>query len=218
MTFPSRTTSVAATTAAALASALAYPFLPERVATHFDVDGRADRHGSRTAAALGLPATMAGMLLLNDRLGGWPGNRDREDSESAVRARNEAIGLVELALLPSHVALLASGVGLPVDMSRVSRGVYGVLMIALGNVLPRLPRNGLIGIRTPWTLGDPAVWERTHRVGGYLLTAAGLVSLASLPASGRRAARLPMAATLGAVGLSVVYSYVAHGRRARSEH
>lgn len=101
-------------------------------------------------------------------------------------------------------------------MSRLPRGIYGVLMIAMGDVLPKLPRNGLVGIRTPWTLADPTVWERTHRLGGYLLTAAGLMSLTSLPARGRRAARLPMLATLAAVGISSAYSFVAYTRRERS--
>ena len=78
--------------------------------------------------------------------------------------------------------------------------------------MPRLPRNGLVGIRTPWTMADPAVWERTHRVGGYLVAAAGLASLASLPATNRRAARLPMIATLSAVGLSVAYSFVVYAQ------
>jgi uncharacterized membrane protein len=215
MTFPSRTTSLAATATAAVASAVAYPFLPNRVATHFDVDGRPDRYSSRTSAALTLPAVMGGLTILNDRLGAWPGSRDREDGDSGVQARDQAIGLVELALLPAHLAILANGVGVRVDMSRVPRGVYGVLMIALGNVMPKLPRNGLVGIRTPWTLADPAVWERTHRLGGYLVTAAGLVSLASLPAAGKRATRLPLAALLGAVGLSVAYSFVAYARHAR---
>jgi uncharacterized membrane protein len=215
MTFPSRATSRAATVSAAVASVLAYPFLPARVATHFDADGKPDRYGSRASAAVTLPAVMLGMSVLNDRLGAWPGGHDREDVASGIRARDEAIALVDLALLPAHLAVLANGLGVPVDMSRVSRGVYGVLMIALGNVMPRLPRNGLVGIRTPWTLADPAVWERTHRVGGYLLTAAGLVSLASLPSAGRRAARLPVAAILGAVGLSAAYSLVAYTRRSR---
>lgn len=80
--------------------------------------------------------------------------------------------------------------------------------------MPKLPRNALVGIRTPWTLADPAVWERTHRAGGYLCIAAGLVSLLSLPV-GKRAARLPLAATLSAVGLSTVYSFVAYVKRTR---
>jgi uncharacterized membrane protein len=119
-----------------------------------------------------------------------------------------------VAFLSSHLAILASGVGLSVDTNRVNRGVFGLLMIGLGNVLPKLPRNGLIGIRTPWTLADPAVWERTHRLGGYLVTGAGLVSLLSLPA-GKRASRLPLAMILGAVGLSSTYSLLAYMRRGR---
>jgi immunity protein, SdpI family len=216
MTFPPRTTSLAATATAAVASLIAYPFLPRRVATHFDADGRADRYSSRAAAALTLPAVMAALMSANRRLGAWPGSGDREDSASGAQAREEAIGLIEVALLPAHLAVLANGVGLPVDMSRIPRVVYGVLMIAVGNVMPKLPRNGLIGIRTPWTLTDPVVWERTHRVGGYLVTAAGLVTLASLPANGKRAERLSRTAILGAVGLSAGYSFVLYRRRKRS--
>jgi uncharacterized membrane protein len=216
MTFPSRTTSRVAAALAGAASILAYPFLPKRVATHFDAEGRPDRYRSRTSAAVGFPAMMLGIQVLNDRLGGWPGGQDRDDRDSGVRARDEAIALAEGGLLVGHLAILANAAGLPVDLRAVNRGVSGVLLIGLGNVLPKLPRNGLVGIRTPWTLADPVVWERTHRLGGYLVMAAGLVTLASLPATGQRAARLPMIATLGAVGLSVAYSLVAYQRRAGS--
>jgi uncharacterized membrane protein len=215
MTFPSRATSLAATATAAAASALAYPFLPSRVATHFDEDGRPDRYSSRISAALTYPALMLGLTLFNDRLGAWPGGHDREDPESGVRVRNQALGWTELAMLPGHLGILARGVGLPLDTSRIPRLVYGLLMIALGNSLPKLPRNGLIGIRTPWTLADPSVWGRTHRLAGYLVTAAGLATLASLPATGRRANRLPTVAILAAVGVSTVYSFVLYTRRSR---
>lgn len=215
MTIHSRVTARAATAGAAIASALAFPFLPERVATHFDPDGRPDRLGSRASAALMVPAMMIGFSALNDCIGGWLGGRDREDGTSGAEARDEAIGLLDLALLLAHIAILARALGLPIDMRRVERSVHVVLLIGLGNILPTLPRNGLIGIRTPWTLADPTVWERTHRLGGYLLIAAGLVSLASLPARSKRASRLSLVATLGAVGLSSAYSFVIYVRRPR---
>jgi uncharacterized membrane protein len=214
MTAPSRTTSTIATATAAVASALAYPFLPNRVATHFDAEGHPDRYSSRLAAAVLFPAIMAGIQLINDRLGAWPGASDRDDVKSGAQARDEAVALTELALLSADLSVLSRAVGLPIDTGRLDRGVYGLLMVALGNILPKLPRNGLIGIRTPWSLADAGVWERTHRVGGYLLTGAGLVSLASL-FTGNRASRLPTIAVLAAVGLSVAYSFVAFERRDR---
>lgn len=191
MAVPFRTISRAATVTAA-----AYPFLPERVATRFDAEGRPRGASSRMSAAVLFPAMMLGLQVSNHRLGAWPGGRDRQERGSRAQARDGAIALIELGLLPAHLAILAAAAGIPVDMRAVTRGASGALLVVLGNVLPKLRRNGLIGIRTPWTPADPTVWEQTHRVGGYLITAAGLVTLASLPARGRRADRLPVGATL----------------------
>ncbi len=213
MNFSFRTISIAATATAAVASAATYPFLPKRVASHFDEDGRADRFSSSASAAVTLPIVMAVMTVVNDRLGGWPGGRDRESPDSGVRARDESVALVELAMLASHAAALANAVDIHLDLDRLNRAVLGGLMVGLGNVMPKLPRNGLIGIRTPWTLADPGVWERTHRVGGYLITAAGLVALASLPASSHRAKQIPTAAMLGALGIAAIYSFLIRAHR-----
>jgi len=36
-------------------------------------------------------------------------------------------------------------------------------------------KNFFVGIRTPWTLTSDVVWERTHRLAGWLFVLAGLV-------------------------------------------
>jgi uncharacterized membrane protein len=62
--------------------------------------------------------------------------------------------------------------------------IIGFLMMFLGNLLPKLPRNFFVGIRTPWTISDEDNWHRTHRVGartfllgGLLLIIKGFLSL-----------------------------------------
>ncbi|MGC9362886.1 MAG: SdpI family protein, partial [Candidatus Syntrophosphaera sp.] len=55
--------------------------------------------------------------------------------------------------------------------------LIGFLFILLGNLLPRVPKNFFIGIRTPWSLADEVIWEKTHRLGGQLFVLGGLVLL-----------------------------------------
>ena len=107
------------------------------------------------------------------------------------------------------MALLGTALGWPVSMERVVPALVGLQFIILGNALPRARPNWWFGIRTPWTLSSDRVWARTHRVGGYLLAAAGLVLLiaAALPRGWTFA--LGLAAVLSAGFGSLVYSYFA---------
>jgi hypothetical protein len=45
-------------------------------------------------------------------------------------------------------------------------------------LLPLPWRNGLFGIRMPWTLRSDEVWRRTHALGGRLFVALGVATLA----------------------------------------
>jgi uncharacterized membrane protein len=38
-------------------------------------------------------------------------------------------------------------------------------------------RNWFIGIRTPWTMSDENVWDRTHKVGGRLFKIIGIIAM-----------------------------------------
>lgn len=51
--------------------------------------------------------------------------------------------------------------------------------IMIGNVLPKLKQNGLVGIRTPWTLASKNNWYKTHRMGGKIVFITGIISLSS---------------------------------------
>jgi len=51
----------------------------------------------------------------------------------------------------------------------------GLLFIFLGNLLPKVPKNYFIGIRTPWTLSSEDIWQRTHRLGGWCFVISGVL-------------------------------------------
>jgi uncharacterized membrane protein len=63
----------------------------------------------------------------------------------------------------------------PVLMERgLLAGIF-LFFALIGNVLGKVKRNFWMGVRTPWTLADSVVWDRTHRVAAWLFVATGLV-------------------------------------------
>jgi uncharacterized membrane protein len=188
-------------------SVVAFPSLPARVPMHWNAHGVVDRYGSRLEGAIFLPAIMLLVWLLMRAL---PRIDPRRTSyERFADTYDLFVNSLIALFLVMHVALLGSALGWPVSMSRVVPAVVGVEFVILGNALPRARPNWWFGIRTPWTLSNDRVWTRTHRLGGYLLTGAGLflILAAALPSVWTLA--LGVAAVIGAGFGSLVYSYFA---------
>src|SRR5665647_2250836 len=57
--------------------------------------------------------------------------------------------------------------------------LVGVLFAIIGNMMPKFKNNFFIGIRTPWTLANAEVWNRTHRLAGIMWVFGGLVIIAA---------------------------------------
>jgi uncharacterized membrane protein len=53
----------------------------------------------------------------------------------------------------------------------------GLLFFYSGILYENAKRNWFIGIRTPWTLSNDIVWDKTHKIGGKLFKIAGVVAI-----------------------------------------
>ncbi len=53
--------------------------------------------------------------------------------------------------------------------------LVGILFTIIGNMMPKFKTNFFVGIRTPWTLSEEEVWNKTHRLGGIMWFIGGLV-------------------------------------------
>ena len=196
-------------------SAVAYGRLPARVPVHWDIHGRANGYGSRLEGAFLMPVIM---LIIAVMIPVLPKIDPRGQNYEKFRSSYDImLGSVLSVMLLIHLLALSSALGMHVPIGRVAPAATGVLLVVLGNVMPRVRPNWMIGIRTPWTLSNDRVWERTHRVGGYLFMAAGLLLIVTtafpLGASG---VKVVIGAVLAAALGSVVYSYVAWRQETRS--
>lgn len=53
--------------------------------------------------------------------------------------------------------------------------LMAILLIGMGNYLPKVPQNYFFGVKTPWTLASEYVWNRTHKISGYAFVTLGLI-------------------------------------------
>jgi uncharacterized membrane protein len=165
--------------AAVVASAVVYPRLPETIPIHWNMDGQPNGWSSRAFGAWITPALLLFMWGLFRIL---PVIDPRGANYAKFGGAFEAIvDSLMLFLLGMHIVLLRAALGHPVQMQRIAPFGVGVLLAVIGNLLPRARPNWFVGIRTPWTLSSDRVWEKTHRLGGRLFVAGGiLIAVVSL--------------------------------------
>lgn len=99
------------------------------------------------------------------------------ESAKAIRAVSAFTALFMLGL---HGLVLVSLLGPPISgfpVHRLAMVLFGLLLVAIGNVLPRVRPNTVIGIRTRRLLDDRVAWARVHRVAGCFLVTLGAIAI-----------------------------------------
>jgi uncharacterized membrane protein len=184
-----------------------YGRLPERIPTHWDARGVVNGDTARAWGAWLMPTVLLIMAILLPRLPAI--DPFRANYEKFRPTYDLVVAGVATMITALHVAMLGVGLGWPISMERLTPLLAGGLFILIGNVMPRARPNWLFGIRTPWTLTNDRVWERTHRLGGYLFVIAGI--LIALSGFLRPAMQMPVfiaTITVAAI-IPLAYSYFA---------
>ncbi len=192
-----------------LLSAWAWPQLPTgaQVPIHWGIDGRVDGYAPKEIGLFMLPlvtVAVATLLAVIPRIEPRRANLERSGKAYA------AICIAVVTLLGGgHLLSVAVALGAVLDVTRLILIGAGLMFVVIGNFLPKVRPNYLVGIRTPWTLASDLSWVRTHRVGGRLFVVEGFVLIA-LGMLGARAEMLAVAVVGAIVILLVVvfiYSY-----------
>jgi uncharacterized membrane protein len=192
-----------------VAGIIAYPLLPEIAATHWDIYGSPNGFMPKIWAAFLVPAisiVLAGLFFVIPRIDPL--------GKNIMQFRKEYFRFCIVLLAFMFIVYLQSilwNTYIMVSFSLTMPVLLGLLFIYLGSFLSKTKQSWFIGIRTPWTMSNAEVWDETHRLGGSLFQATGIVSIVSvlLPPFGML---LPVAMVVGSAVALVVYSYLAYVR------
>lgn len=154
-----------------------YPALPDPVPTHFNAAGEADGWTAKPWGAYLMPLMSLGLLGLLLVLPAISPRGFRLDS--ARRVYDIVVFSVIAFMLMLELFTFRAAMGSGSDLSRAMPAMIGLLFVVLGNYLGKFPKNFFVGIRTPWTLASDEVWNRTHRLGGWVFMLAGIVMIIS---------------------------------------
>ena len=192
--------------------AVFYARLPDEVPMHWGFDGEIDRYGGKNE--LWLMAALGPLFALLFQF--LPRLDPRKRNYEKFQKYYDAFGVVITAFVAvmMGIALVEAFHPGTVSMGRVVSALVGLLFLFLGNLMGKVKPNFFMGIRNPWTLSDPDVWNRTHRLGGGLFFLAGLataVSAVLLPE--RITFWVLMGGVLAAALIPTVMSYVWYRRR-----
>jgi len=187
-----------------MAAVLAYPRLPEQVASHWNAQGQVDDYTPRFWGVALMPLICIATTLLL----WWLPSIDplKANIQTFRPTYNLFVVVMVLYFLYVYAATLAVNLGVPLNMSVALVPAFAGLSYLMGVLVSNARRNFFIGIRTPWTLSSDSVWDQTHRRGGRLFKWSVPVILLGLLFPSRAFAFL-IAPLLGISLYLYIYSY-----------
>jgi len=154
-----------------LAGLIAYPKLPGPFLDQ--------RPSARILVAFTLPTTALVIYTLFRSL--WRHDRVRSGNGAFESTYHAIVLRVLLFVLALHVLVMIeltdtmNALGVRLSAGRAVVVLLGVVLVAIGNLLPRTRPNVAVGVRTARTLTNARLWQHVHRAGGYATVGLGAV-------------------------------------------
>ena len=167
-----------------LEAAVAVGFLPDQIPAHYGFDGQVDRWGSKYESFL-FPVITIGMglfMLAMARIAARQESNGQNNEKICITTGLVLIiwfNIMNCYMLYTSFTKSENLYSLSFDISQIECILLGVFMIILGNVMPKLKQNSIIGLRTTWSMKNDAVWKKCQHFGGISFIISGILCVAA---------------------------------------
>lgn len=191
-----------------VAGLILWDYLPDMVPSHWGPTGEVDAYSSKGFFVFGLPLLMLGLNLLCTIAAGLdPKNKNHEGKPLIL-----VYAIIPALTILLSVATYFAAFELPIPVLNMVIAAFGLMLVVIGNYLPKCKPSYTIGIKISWTLNSEKNWVATHRMAGKLWVVMGalIILAALLPAKLIIWFVLPILVI--SVVIPLIYSYVYYKR------
>lgn len=201
-----------------LINILALPFLPEKIPAHYDFNNEVTRWGSKYESLLYPIATIfMGIFLLAMAKYVKKTEENGKNNENVLIITGIVLLMyfngMNLFSLYTSFHKIENLSSVDINMYQLMFGILGFGMLIMGNVMPKLRMNSLIGLRTPWSLKDETTWKKSQRFGGISFIISGIIIILISIFTTDFTCLIWCSVTLGVTTvIDVIYTYCISGK------
>jgi len=147
--------------------------LPEKVPTHWDINGEVDAWSSKGFAVFGLSTLMIALQWVCT----FACTLDPRYKNYNHKMLKLVLWICPAISLITNSMVYAAALGYSISVEVIMPLLVGAMFIIIGNWLPKCAQTYTMGIKLPWTLDSEANWNATHRFGGKVWVIGGIVTM-----------------------------------------
>ncbi|MBT4516517.1 MAG: DUF1648 domain-containing protein [Candidatus Komeilibacteria bacterium] len=149
--------------------------LPDRMITHWNINGQADGWGDKSTLVVFIPFLIIGLYILFRFL---PKMDPKKENYIKFDSAYHAFRLLIIAFLAAiYFISVYINLGYNLAMTELTTWLVGLLFIAIGFLIKNVKQNWFMGIRNPWTLSNEEVWKKTHLMAQKVFIVGGIFFL-----------------------------------------
>ena len=204
-------------------TAICVQFMPETVPMHYNMQGEIDRYGSINENFL-FPCMIVVfnvfwvilMKVFAKRAAKTDSDKERIEAENNIKVLGFTAISMTIMFTVMQTVFLFMDINISdgqekmrVDINVVANCLMGLLVIVIGNIIPKCKRNRFVGIRTTWSMDNDTTWELSNRLGGRLLMLCGILTiLETIFIKGFASTVIMLVLLIATSVLMLYYSYV----------
>lgn len=199
-------------------------FLPDRIPTHYDINGNIDNYGSKhtywiIACLMFVAIVILRLFMLYSDKKSYSSEKEQAHSLSNSNVLyyvGIGIGIFEsitifFTLYSAYIESTSGSTKAQIDIYKILTFAFGFIFILFGNLLPKTRKNRYLGIRTVWSMNNEKTWAATHKFGGVLMIISGFAMIILGIFTKGTTALIGILVTIFAMtGIVTYYSYIAY--------